>query len=166
MDCKDVLKYTLVATAPLLLWFCALLILSTPTPFLVVASGSMNPGYKSGDLIIVRGVRYEKVRPDDVIVFRSPRVGDANLYIHRVVGLVSKEGHSYVRTKGDGSAYADSWLVSEEKVLGKVVASIPGLGIMRILAGRYFPHIVSVLSGLNVVYFVLSGRANAGVKSI
>ena len=160
-NAKQVLKYVLLASTPLIFWLSSILVLSTPTPYLVIASGSMTPNYLAGDLVVVRGVQWSNIRVDDVIVFRSPRPGDARIYIHRAVGVLAKEDGEYVKTRGDDSPYADSWLIPGENVLGRVIAKFPGLGRIRVAAGRHFLHVILLLVIVNGAVFLISAMVQS-----
>lgn len=107
----------------------------------MVASQSMFPTLKQGDLILVRGCSIAFV--NDVIVFESPRnsEGEANrLIVHRVVKTNSVNGTVYYQTKGDNNPYPDYWtdyrgsayaydgMVSNKLLVGKVAHVIPYVG--------------------------------------
>lgn len=92
-----------------------------PMPFgygaAVVLSGSMEPEFSVGDLIIVEDT--EDYSKDDIVVFESRN----SLVVHRVVGISENE----VVTKGDANNVADE-PVGRESVLGKVIFCIPAVG--------------------------------------
>lgn len=92
-----------------------------PMPFgygaAVVLSGSMEPEFSKGDLIIVKET--EDFDLNDIVVFES----DNALVVHRVVGM----GKDEVVTKGDANNVADE-PITKDAVLGKVLFWIPYLG--------------------------------------
>lgn len=99
-------------------------------PFTIVSS-SMEPTIGVGDMVVVD--------MDD----RSLEVGDVAAYVlegrvvvHRVV---SASGGVYI-TKGDALDEADSWIVSKEMVVGKVIYTIPRLGLLPIYLGKVLAH--------------------------
>jgi len=93
-----------------------------------IKSGSMEPTYCRGDIVILKKVPPEDIDVGDVIVFRHPRGGD-ELILHRVVYKEERDGKIYFITKGDNNPNIDNWLwVSENYVLGKLVGRIPYLG--------------------------------------
>jgi signal peptidase len=130
---------------------------------MVIASGSMEPNYGPGDLVVVGGVPFEKVEIGDVIVFRSPRPGDERVYVHRVVGFASKGGEKYIRTKGDDISVSDSWLTSEEEFIGRILVKIPWIGRLRLAAGPNVLHVIIAIVLINLIYFVMTrtGRTPA-----
>lgn len=106
------------------------------TPYAIL-SGSMTPQYQVGDLIYVREVAPEKIKPGDVITF----VADENLTIvtHRVSDVNPQE-RSFT-TKGDANSTEDANPVLYENVLGVVQFSLPKLGFLSQFfaspSGRY-----------------------------
>jgi signal peptidase len=124
-----------------IVWFGFRAALGTPTPFFVVSSGSMVPTLYEGDIIVVQdGGSFAAVREGDIIVFRDP-VGRATelcyfvvyctreprVIVHRVVAVEYRGGQVFA-TKGDHNAAPDSWRVTEEMYIGRVVQAIPRLG--------------------------------------
>lgn len=154
-------SYALIVGAPVIVWISALLILSTPTPFLVVPSGSMEPNIRRGDLVIVRGTGIEKVSVGDVVVFRSPRPGDDRIFVHRVVDLVPRDDRIYMRTKGDGVPVSDSWLVPDALLLRKVVARIPQIGGLKLMIQGRISYIIAAVLVFDLLYFSLPRFARA-----
>ena len=92
-----------------------------PMPFgygaAVVLSGSMEPEFSTGDLVIVGET--DSVEVGDVIVYQDGGM----LVVHRVVGLDGE----LITTKGDANNVADQ-PINEAAVKGEVVASVPVLG--------------------------------------
>ena len=92
-----------------------------PMPFgygaAVVLSGSMEPEFSKGDLIIVKET--EDFTLNDIVVFED----GASLVVHRIIG----EGKDEIVTKGDANNVADE-PISKTAVKGKVLFWIPGAG--------------------------------------
>lgn len=92
-----------------------------PMPFgygaAVVLSGSMEPAFSKGDLIIVKET--DEFDLNDIVVFES----ENSLVVHRVVGI----GKDEVVTKGDANNVADD-PISKGDVLGRVLFWIPFFG--------------------------------------
>ncbi len=92
-----------------------------PMPFgygaAVVLSGSMEPEFSKGDLIIVEDTAEFDL--NDIVVFESGN----SLVVHRIVGIGGEE----VVTKGDANNVADE-PITRGDVLGKVLFHIPFLG--------------------------------------
>ena len=102
-------------------------LLRTEQPFMSVASNSMVPTYRRGDLLIIQGVDPSEVSVGDVIVFVSPQTG--RYTVHRVIDVeVTPDGERLFRTKGDANIAPDPFIVREEDIVGRPVACIPILG--------------------------------------
>ena len=71
-------------------------------------SGSMNPTFSTGDLILVTNEPVAKVRVGQVISFHAP-TGYHQLITHRVVRIVTPGTHPVVETKGDANTAVDPW---------------------------------------------------------
>ncbi|WP_460604263.1 signal peptidase I [Jatrophihabitans fulvus] len=89
----------------------------------VVHTGSMEPTYKPGDLVIDRPVRGQ-VHVGDVITFRHSDV-TPDLVTHRVVRVTAK---GLIHTKGDANATPDVWEIRPDQVVGRVAKSVSGGG--------------------------------------
>lgn len=69
-------------------------------------SGSMDPTFSTGDLILVTNEPATKVRVGQVISFHAP-TGYHQLTTHRIVRIVSGGAHPVVQTKGDANTALD-----------------------------------------------------------
>lgn len=92
----------------------------------VVATGSMEPEYNIGDLIVIRETTKEEIKIGDVINYISETGIDT--ITHRVVDIIQKDGQTYYKTKGDNNNSEDSELVKYSQVKGKLVFKISKLG--------------------------------------
>ena len=93
-----------------------------------VLSGSMQPTFSPGDVIIVTPEPVTAVRPGQVISYQIP-IGDHHVESHRVVRVVERGAHPVIITKGDNNAEADPWraqLTSGTAWRERLV--IPGVG--------------------------------------
>ena len=92
-----------------------------PTPFgygaAVVLSGSMEPEFSKGDLIIVKET--ERYDPSDIVVYQDGN----SLVVHRIIGI---DGET-ITTKGDANNTADE-PIRVSAVKGKVLFWIPYAG--------------------------------------
>ena len=110
------------------------LLLRTPTPLVVVMSGSMEPSLRPGDLLVVEGYRSRGPEVGDVVVYRSRRHG--RVVVHRVVGVDESGGKYILLTKGDAVELADGEPVEMGDVLGSVRWRIGWLGLPSYLLWR------------------------------
>ncbi|GAB2470555.1 signal peptidase I [Xylanimonas ulmi] len=95
---------------------------------LAVLSGSMEPTYSPGDLVVSRPVSGDDVAPGDVITFQ-PTSGDPTLVTHRVVRVYDGDGGRRLVTRGDANTADDAPLVAEQ-VMGKVAYRVPWAGFV------------------------------------
>jgi len=130
---KAVLVFNLFLWLTVLPYLLLSITLDNPNPFYVVASQSMYPTLKRGDIILVR--KCSNAYVNDIIVFQNPQ--KTELIVHRITKTVSVNGTVYYQTKGDNNAYPDYWgsskhtyngMISNKLLVGKVVYVIPYLG--------------------------------------
>jgi signal peptidase len=88
-----------------------------------IASGSMQPDYSVGDMVIVSD-KTDDINVGDVIQFNR----DNHTVIHRVTAVLENDGKICYTTKGDANNAEDSWKVNEEEIIGKVITKIPYAG--------------------------------------
>ena len=84
----------------------------------IVSSGSMEPTISVNDLLVIAASDFYQA--EDIVTYVSPR---GSLVTHRVVEAFDR---SYL-TKGDANNVPDD-KVAAQKILGQVVAIIPGVG--------------------------------------
>jgi len=94
----------------------------------VVITGSMEPKYNVGDMIIVRETPIEKIKVGDIINYVSENGKDT--VTHRVVDILNIDGQTFYRTKGDNNSSEDSGLVSYSRVKGTLVFKISKVGML------------------------------------
>ena len=98
-------------------------------PFIVL-SGSMEPNYPVGSLILVRKVDCRELKPGNVITFF---LADNTVVTHRISAVVSHGEDSprlSFRTKGDANAAEDGGFVSAEAIIGTPIFYVPYLGFL------------------------------------
>lgn len=115
----------------------------------VVMSGSMLPTIQVKDIVVTKKVPEEKLEVGDIITFISPDTRFGGISItHRIIEKYYDESigsYSY-RTKGDNNNIADSVLVPNKNILGKVILKVPKLG--------YLQDILSSKGGLIIVVLI------------
>lgn len=85
----------------------------------VVTSGSMEPTFSAGDVILVESAPPKSVSEGDVVTFE--RSGEEGPTTHRVVEVVMAEGELAFRTKGDANEDPDTELVNAGEIEGTVL---------------------------------------------
>ena len=91
---------------------------------LVVQSGSMEPMIKTGSVVIVKPA--DNYQIDDVITFANKNRGKSTT--HRIIKTETENGETYFITKGDANNAADNNKITEDKIIGKVLFSVPYAG--------------------------------------
>jgi signal peptidase len=96
---------------------------------LTVRSGSMEPSYPVGSVVVVWPTPPERVGVGDVVTFVDPQRG-ANV-THRVVEVdTGLDGRRSFVTRGDANDGPDARPVREAQLVGRVVATVPKLGVV------------------------------------
>lgn len=93
-----------------------------------VLSGSMQPAFSPGDMVVVTPEPVSAVRVGQVISYRIP-VGDHHVQSHRVIAVTRRDGQVSVRTKGDANAAPDPWTATlHGETVWHVRTVLPKLG--------------------------------------
>jgi signal peptidase I len=97
------------------------------TPFTVL-TGSMQPAYPPGTLVVARPVEADQVALGSVITFQIDS-GQPTVATHRVVAIARHpDGGLRFQTKGDANDAPDQRWVRPEQVRGALWYSVPHLG--------------------------------------
>jgi len=105
------------------------------TPFTIL-SGSMQPAYAVGDVVLDERIAPLEARPGDVVTFKDPGRG-GELVTHRVERIVA-DGHqvSFV-TRGDANTGRERWTVAADGSIGRVRGHVPKVGyVLQWARGR------------------------------
>lgn len=116
-----------------ILFFAVLLILgkmNNPLGLRVftVLSGSMEPTIKTGSLVTVKS--QDDYHDDDIVTVKSESSQKKETVTHRINKTVKSEENGVVKyeLKGDANEEPDAELVNKNRVIGKVITTIPYLG--------------------------------------
>ncbi|MDR1294923.1 MAG: signal peptidase I [Bifidobacteriaceae bacterium] len=115
---------------------------------LTVLSGSMEPAFSPGDLIVVSGVDNAlDLKYGDIITY-LPNPNDPTLITHRIIGLgVGADGAPVFTTQGDANDVPDEPVLATQ-VRGKYLFHIPYLGYVSDWASR---HAAWAVTGFAVI---------------
>jgi len=92
-----------------------------------IASQSMYPTLKKGDLILIK--RQKNYKSGDIITFSNPKgIKKSDTITHRIIGITMEKGHKIYKTKGDANNGPDGWKVGEGNIIGITIYSFPILG--------------------------------------
>lgn len=136
--CDKSLKISIGITTPLMVWNTLLVVTSCASPVMVVLSGSMEPTFHRGDLLLVTNYQDDPVTVGDIVVFKLEIVETP--VVHRVV-MVRKyeDGAIELLTKGDNNSVDDRALYSpgndwltRDSVIGQVNGVLPYMGMAAI----------------------------------
>lgn len=119
---------------------------------MTVLTGSMEPAYPPGTLVIVRPVAQEEIRIGDVITYQLES-GRPEVVTHRVVGITMTDQGQALVTKGDNNPSADPNPVLPVQVRGEVWYGIPYLGWVNTFVGsEHRAWIVPSIAGILLAY--------------
>lgn len=140
-------------------WLSARYFLATDYPLVYVASNSMYPTLRVGDLLFVKGVKPEDIRVGDVVVFIKP-TGSGERIVHRVVSIKNVDGRILITTKGDNNPSSIYWErdFDSNYVIGKVFFFVRFIGfIPMILQEEYVKWGLIALLVILIIYDFLAG---------
>jgi signal peptidase len=90
--------------------------------FMSVLTGSMRPRIEPGDMAVIKSIPPEKINSGDIITFKTD---ESILVTHRVMDVIVGRDGLMFQTKGDANNVNDEKQVSEDKIIGVMVFSIP-----------------------------------------
>lgn len=128
------------AALVLLIWFALGIFPIKPVG---IATASMYPELKVGDLVIIKKCTANDIKLQDVIEYQM----DKYTVIHRVIEINHKNGEFIFTTKGDNNDTADNLPVREDQLLGKAIFKIPYLAFPSILLNKSNKTQVEVQTG-------------------
>lgn len=104
-----------------------------PIEPLVIASNSMLPKIRKGDIVIIKDKDVNKIKKGEIIRYKL----DDYYVVHRVVLIrKGKDGKREFITKGDNNDEVDLYAVKESQVAGVVKYDIPYLGYPTLIVSK------------------------------
>lgn len=91
----------------------------------IVKSGSMEPSIRTGGIVILQPSSHYGV--GDVITFGEDS-RDMIPTTHRIVSVREENGKTFFTTKGDANEEADTQIVVQSDIAGKVIVAVPYAG--------------------------------------
>ena len=88
--------------------------------YVMVSGISMEPGYHTGDLVLVRKAQTYQV--GDVVTYHDAEMG--SYVIHRIIGI--EQG--LFELQGDNNSWIDSFHPTQDEIVGKQWIHVPKLG--------------------------------------
>ena len=125
--------------------------LEGPATFVIVRGSSMQPTYKTLDLIIVHSQSTYSV--GDIAAYRVPKgeIGAGSVVIHRIVGGDPVHGFTF---KGDNNSAPDPWHPKQGDLVGRSWGYLPGLG--KVVVFIHQPLLIAALAAAIVVSLILA----------
>lgn len=129
----------LIVTSALIIWKALICITGSESPVVVVLSGSMEPGFKRGDILFLH-MSKDPVRAGEIVVFNID--GRDIPIVHRVIKVHEQQdtGEVNILTKGDNNDVDDRMLYAQGQrwlqrhhVMGRAVGFLPYVGWMTII---------------------------------
>ncbi|KAI7726574.1 hypothetical protein M8C21_010991, partial [Ambrosia artemisiifolia] len=125
----------MIITSALMIWIALMCIMGSEAPIVVVLSGSMEPGFKRGDMLFMR-MSNDPIRVGDILSFTVD--GREIPIVHRVIKVHEHQntGEVDVLTKGDNNSYGDDmflyaqgqmWL-KQQHITGRAIGFLPYVG--------------------------------------
>ena len=120
---------------------------------LTVASDSMSPTFRAGDLIIIRKCDPETLKEGDIVTFHTIINNEFALNTHRITEIQNLGGARNYVTKGDNNELADIHMIADGDIVGKYVCHLAGFGkVMSFLSSSLGFLLVIVLPLL--IFFI------------
>ena len=102
---------------------------------IAVATGSMHPKIKVGDVVIVdQRIKYEDLKIGEVIAYKY----DGIVVVHRLCDIVVIKDDYYFYTKGDANNAMDNYIIYPDTIIGKVEAKVPYIGLPTVWLNQLF----------------------------
>ncbi len=116
-----------------------------------VTSESMEPRLKKNDVIVVRkGYSNDKFKVGNIITFKRD---DGEIITHRIKKIILSDGQNAYITQGDNNEKEDEEIVTYDKIIGKVIYTVPDLGILSKLFKSKLFFIFCVLIFILIVMY-------------
>lgn len=135
--------------------------------FDMVPTGSMEPAFSPGGMVVTRPAGMEDIKIGDTILFTEPRTEKEARICHRVIDIREIDGQLFFQTKGDANEYPDPDLVSHQDFIGKTVLYLPRVGNIAYLSRLHETPITLMGKKISVALLlvVAIGLAVIGAES-
>ncbi|KAG6030402.1 Signal peptidase complex catalytic subunit [Claviceps citrina] len=149
----QLMNFALILSTAFMMWKGLSIAADSPSPIVVVLSGSMEPAFQRGDLLLLwnRNLRQETA-VGEVVVY-NVRGKDIPI-VHRVVRKFGSGDKAKLLTKGDNNNSDDTDLyargqdyLERRDIIGSVVGYFPFVGYVTILLSEH-PWLKTVMLGI------------------
>lgn len=146
--------FTIIIIAVVLLIVASFMPIPGNYKLYIVESGSMEPAIKTGSVVIVKSS--SNYRVGDIITFSSG--GKNKTTTHRIRDLEVVTGKTYYITKGDANNAEDTSKVPQDKVIGKVLATVPYAGYLIAYAKQPIGFLLLVIVPSAIIILEEAGK--------
>jgi signal peptidase I len=123
----------------------ARLVLTGMLQVFVVLNGTMQPTLHAGDVIITVDTPAHSLQINDIITYLSP--DNRNILVtHRIVNVIKGDQVLRFQTKGDANEDPDSYVVSSDLVVGRMILRIPYVGYVASVSHSFLGFLLLVLA--------------------
>ncbi|CAM8980133.1 unnamed protein product [Rhodiola kirilowii] len=142
----QIINLGVLLSSALIFWKIWVCLCGTVSPLTVVVSGSMEPGFKRGDALLLH-MNNSPIRAGEIVVFS---VEGKEIYIvHRVIKVHQETNATqvnFILTKGDNNSGDDRWggiyadgqeWVEQKDILGRVFGILPYAGWPSIIVNEH-----------------------------
>ncbi|EJT52781.1 hypothetical protein A1Q1_01821 [Trichosporon asahii var. asahii CBS 2479] len=157
----QLLNFLNVVASGLVMWKALCLVTNSESPIVVVLSGSMEPAFYRGDILLLMNPQDARYDIGDITVYKVPGDPLGTPIVHRVIESHTSNTTQLLLTKCDNNPTDDfflykgpQWLDSRQ-IVGKVVGFLPYLGYVTI-AMNDFPQLKYALLGTVGAFLLLN----------
>ncbi|KAG8409260.1 Signal peptidase complex catalytic subunit [Metarhizium acridum] len=149
----QLMNFALILSTAFMMWKGLSVATDSPSPIVVVLSGSMEPAFQRGDLLLLwnRNV-WQETAVGEIVVYNVK--GKDIPIVHRVVRKFGTGDKAKLLTKGDNNNADDTDLyargqdyLERKDIIGSVVAYFPFVGYVTILLSEH-PWLKTVMLGI------------------
>ncbi|KAL6868722.1 Signal peptidase complex catalytic subunit [Amphichorda felina] len=156
----QVMNFALVLSTAFMMWKGLSVVTDSPSPIVVVLSGSMEPAFQRGDLLFLWNRNLlEETSVGEVVVYNVK--GKDIPIVHRIVRKFGTGDEAKLLTKGDNNAADDTELyargqdyLARKDIIGSVFGYIPFVGYVTIMLSEH-PWLKSVMLGVMGLFAIL-----------
>ncbi|KAG0681311.1 Signal peptidase complex catalytic subunit [Pichia californica] len=170
LQLNNALTMMMVIASAFAIWKGLSVVANSPSPLVVVLSGSMEPAFQRGDILFLWN-REEKLSIGDIVVYNAPQrdipIVHRIVHEHVVEEPKSKKDKTlttqqYLLTKGDNNerddlplyGYGKTYLNREKDIVGNVKGYLPKIGYVTILITEnvYFKYAMFAFLAISALF--------------
>ncbi|KAK4227617.1 putative signal peptidase [Podospora fimiseda] len=156
----QIMNFGLILSTAFMMWKGLSVITDSPSPIVVVLSGSMEPAFQRGDLLLLWNRNFlEETAVGEIVVYNVQ--GKDIPIVHRIVRKFGTGDKAKLLTKGDNNNADDTELyaagqdyLNRKDIIGSVVGYIPFVGYVTIMLSEH-PWMKTVMLGIMGLVVVL-----------